>query len=43
MNDLTRKLMRIGLDNVYGYIPRQKYGKKNGSLETVNQITIERF
>jgi hydroxyacylglutathione hydrolase len=44
LDDLTRKLMRIGLDNVYGYIPSTKiWEEKNGSLETVNQITIEDF
>jgi hydroxyacylglutathione hydrolase len=44
LDDLTRKLMRIGLDNIYGYIPSTKtWEEKNGSLETVNQITIEDF
>jgi hydroxyacylglutathione hydrolase len=44
LNDLTRKLMRIGLDNIHGYIPSTKmWEENNGSLEKVNQITIEEF
>jgi hydroxyacylglutathione hydrolase len=44
LDDLTRKLMRIGLDNIHGYIPSTKIWEENGgSLEKVNQITIEEF
>jgi hydroxyacylglutathione hydrolase len=44
LDDLTRKLMRIGLDNIYGYIPSTKtWEEKNGSLEKVNHIEIEEF
>ncbi|MFT5646571.1 MAG: hydroxyacylglutathione hydrolase [Aureispira sp.] len=44
LDDLTRKLMRIGLDNVYGYVPSTKIWEENGgSLEKVNQIEIEDF
>jgi hydroxyacylglutathione hydrolase len=44
LDDLTRKLMRIGLDNIQGYVPSTKIWEENGgSLEKVNQITIEEF
>ena len=44
LDDLTRKLMRIGLDNIHGYISSTKILEENGgSLEKVNQITIEEF
>lgn len=42
LDDLTRKLMRIGLDNVMGYIPStEAYVSHGGKLETVNNIDIE--
>lgn len=41
LDDLTRKLMRIGLDNVMGYIPStESYVSHGGKLETVNNIEI---
>jgi hydroxyacylglutathione hydrolase len=41
LDDLTRKLMRIGLDNVMGYIPStESYVSHGGKLETVNNIDI---
>ncbi|MEM8522019.1 MBL fold metallo-hydrolase [Flavobacterium sp. PL12] len=44
LEDLTRKLMRIGLDNIQGYIPSTKIWEDNGGkLEKVNQINIEDF
>ena len=44
LDDLIRKLMRIGLDNIQGYIPSTKMWEENGgSLEKVNQINIEEF
>lgn len=37
LDDLTRKLMRIGLDNIYGYIPSTKtWEATGGKLATVN-------
>jgi hydroxyacylglutathione hydrolase len=42
LDDLTRKLMRIGLDNVMGYIPStEAFVKHGGKLDTVNNITID--
>ncbi len=42
LDDLTRKLMRIGLDNVMGYIPStESYTSHGGKLETVNNINID--
>ena len=41
MEDLTRKLMRIGMDNIYGYIP-----DVNGlgiELQTADVISIDEF
>ena len=44
LDDLTRKLMRIGLDSIQGYIPSPKiWGKNGGSLDKVNQISLEEF
>ena len=44
LDDLTRKLMRIGLDNIYGYIPSTEKWERNGkALETVSLIDIEAF
>ena len=41
LDDLTRKLMRIGLDNVYGYIPSALvWTEAGGSLEKANVISI---
>jgi len=42
LDDLTRKLMRIGLDNVYGYIPSTSvWTDAGGSLEKADVISIE--
>ena len=42
MEDLTRKLMRIGLDNVLGYLPSvDEYQAAGGLLATVNVIDID--
>lgn len=42
LDDLTRKLMRIGLDNVYGYIPSTCiWTKAGGSLEKSNVINFD--
>ena len=42
LEDLTRKLMRIGLDNILGYVPStEEYTKEGGRLETVPVIGIE--
>lgn len=42
LNDITRKLMRIGLDNVYGYVPSTSvWIDTGGILEKVNVITFE--
>ncbi|MBC7508926.1 MAG: MBL fold metallo-hydrolase [Ferruginibacter sp.] len=42
LNDLTRKLMRIGLDNVYGYVPSTSvWIDTGGILEKANVITFE--
>jgi hydroxyacylglutathione hydrolase len=42
MEDLTRKLMRIGLDNVLGYLPSvEEYTSSGGTLATVNVIDID--
>lgn len=44
LDDLTRKLMRIGLDNIYGYIPTTKsWLETGGSLEKANIITLAEF
>ena len=41
LDDLTRKLMRIGLDNVYGYIPSTSvWTVTGGTLEKANNITL---
>lgn len=39
IEDLTRKLMRIGLDNIYGYVNAPYY--PNEEAETVRQISFE--
>jgi hydroxyacylglutathione hydrolase len=42
LDDLTRKLMRIGLDNVMGYISSTDvYLSTGGSLQTVSYIDLE--
>ncbi len=42
LDDLTRKLMRIGLDNVYGYIPSiSAWTDAGGTLDKGNVISIE--
>jgi hydroxyacylglutathione hydrolase len=42
LDDLTRKLMRIGLDNVMGYVPStEAFVKNGGKLDMVNNISIE--
>lgn len=44
LDDLTRKLMRIGLDNIYGYVPSvEVYTSAGGQLEKANVIGIEEF
>ncbi|SDH54529.1 hydroxyacylglutathione hydrolase [Flavobacterium omnivorum] len=44
LDDLTRKLMRIGLDHIQGYVPSTNIWEEHGgTLETVNQISLEEF
>ena len=44
LDDLTRKLMRIGLDNIMGYVPStEEYVKAGGQLDTVKVINIDEF
>ena len=41
LDDLTRKLMRIGLDNIYGYIPSTKtWTESGGSLQKAHVISL---
>lgn len=41
LDDLTRKLMRIGLDNIYGFIPSTKiWTESGGSLQKANVISL---
>ena len=41
LDDLTRKLMRIGLDNIYGYIPSTNtWTESGGSLQKANVISL---
>lgn len=43
-DDLVRKLMRIGLDNVMGYVPStDEFVKHGGQLEKANIIDINQF
>lgn len=43
-DDLMRKLMRIGLENVLGYIPStEPYTRAGGSLQQVNLIGADEF
>ncbi|MBK7607738.1 MAG: MBL fold metallo-hydrolase [Saprospiraceae bacterium] len=41
LDDLTRKLMRIGLDNIYGYVPSTSIWTEAGVPSKANMITIE--
>ncbi len=42
LDDLTRKLMRIGLDNILGYIPSTQAWKEAGeNLEKTNTLSFE--
>lgn len=41
LDDLTRKLMRIGLDNIHGYVPSTKvWTDSGGSLQKANVISL---
>ncbi len=41
LDDITRKLMRIGLDNIHGYIPSTSvWTTDGGKLETANVISL---
>ena len=42
MDDLTRKLMRIGLDNIYGFVDAAKITQVyNGTLSKSSMVTID--
>jgi hydroxyacylglutathione hydrolase len=42
LDDLTRKLMRIGLDNILGYIPDvSAWENGGGTLDAANNISLE--
>lgn len=42
LNELTRKLMRIGLDNIYGYIPNTKtFSVAAVDLETLDILNMD--
>ena len=44
LDDLTRKLMRIGLDNIYGYVPSvHVWEETGGKLEKANVISLDEF
>lgn len=44
LDELTRKLMRIGLDNIYGYVPSvTEWEKAGGHLEKANVISLPEF
>jgi len=44
LDDLTRKLMRIGLDNIYGYVENVSIWAELGNkLETSKVITLDEF
>lgn len=44
LDDLTRKLMRIGLDNINGYVSStEAYTKAGGTLDKVPVINIDEF
>lgn len=41
LDDLTRKLMRIGLDNIAGYLPSvEEFSKAGGTLEKVTIVEL---
>lgn len=42
LDDLTRKLMRIGLDNIYGYVPSTVIrAEDGGQLDVANVISLD--
>lgn len=44
LEDLTRKLMRIGLDNIAGYVPSTEvYTKTGGKLKKAKVIALKEF
>jgi hydroxyacylglutathione hydrolase len=44
LDDLTRKLMRIGLDNIYGYVPSTAEWKSaGGQLDKARVISLPEF
>jgi hydroxyacylglutathione hydrolase len=44
VDDLTRKLMRIGLDNIYGYVEDVKeWQRAGGNLTQSNVLSTEEF
>lgn len=44
LDDLTRKLMRIGLDNIYGYIPSiNEWEKAGGRIDKAKVISLTEF
>lgn len=44
LDDITRKLMRIGLDNIHGYVPSVKiWEDAGGMLEKVETLSIHEF
>lgn len=44
LDDITRKLMRIGLDNIYGYIPSIRvWEEADGKLEQEPVISLDDF
>lgn len=44
LDDLTRKLMRVGLDNIYGYVPSvAEWQKEGGRLEKANLVSLNEF
>jgi hydroxyacylglutathione hydrolase len=44
LDDLTRKLMRIGLDNILGYVPStNQFTENGGTLDTVPVISVDEF
>jgi hydroxyacylglutathione hydrolase len=44
LDDLSRKLMRIGLDNIMGYVAStDEFVKQGGQLDTVPVISIDEF
>jgi hydroxyacylglutathione hydrolase len=44
LDDLTRKLMRIGLDNIYGYLPSvTEWKNAGGRMEKANVISLKEF